>query len=343
MFKNSSKLLFLITLISGTLLTISSNSWLSAWMGLEINLLSFIPLMMNYNNLMNSEASLKYFLTQTLASSILLFSVILMMFSINLNWFYSEFMLTYLMMISSCLLLKMGAAPFHFWFPGVMEGLNWINNFILMTWQKIAPLMLISYLILPKLFSSIIFLSILIGSLGGLNQTSLRKIMAFSSINHLGWMLAAMMFNENLWEFYFYIYSFLSLTILILFDMLKVFHINQTFFIMNNNPLIKFSMFTLLLSLGGLPPFLGFMPKWLVIQTLTMSNNILLMIMMVCLTLITLYYYIRICYTSFLINYWEINWFNKIQLNPLKLFILMTLTFFSMTGMLLVNFSYLLI
>nr|AET13004.1 NADH dehydrogenase subunit 2 [Tipula abdominalis] len=343
MFKNSSKLLFLITLVSGTLITISSNSWLSAWMGLEINLLSFIPLMMNYNNLMTSEASLKYFLTQALASAILLFSVILMLFSINMNWYYSEFTSLYPVMINSCLLLKMGAAPFHFWFPGVMEGLNWTNSFILMTWQKIAPLMLISYFILPNLFTFIIFLSILIGSLGGLNQTSLRKIMAFSSINHLGWMLAAMMSNENLWEFYFYIYTFLSLTILILFDMLKVFHINQTFFIMNNNPLIKFLMFTLLLSLGGLPPFLGFAPKWMVIQFMTMNNNILLMILMVCLTLITLYYYIRICYASFLINYWEINWFNKIQLNPLKLFSLSFLTFLSMTGILLVNFSYLLI
>nr|YP_010392978.1 NADH dehydrogenase subunit 2 [Tipula aestiva]UPX88779.1 NADH dehydrogenase subunit 2 [Tipula aestiva] len=343
MFNNSSKLLFLITLMSGTLITISSNSWLSAWMGLEINLLSFIPFMMNYNNPMASEASLKYFLTQTLASSILLFSVIFMMLSMNMNWHINEFSSIYFLMINSCLLLKMGAAPFHFWFPGVMEGLTWLNNFILMTWQKIAPLMLISYFISYNLFYMTIFLSIFIGSIGGLNQTSLRKIMAFSSINHLGWMLAAMMFNEILWEFYFFIYVFLSLTILILFDTLKIYHINQTFFILNNNPLIKFFMFILLLSLGGLPPFLGFAPKWLVIQSMTLNNNIFLMILMVCLTLITLFYYIRICYASFLINYWEMNWINKIQLNPPKLFLLSFLSFISMTGMLLVNFSYTLI
>nr|UZC78763.1 NADH dehydrogenase subunit 2 [Nephrotoma sp.] len=343
MLKNSSKLLFLITLISGTLITISSNSWLGAWMGLEINLLSFIPLMMNYNNLMSSEASLKYFLTQALASSVLLFSVILMLMSINNNWYYSDFIMMYPLMINSCLLLKMGAAPFHFWFPGVMEGLNWMNGFILMTWQKIAPLMLISYFIIPNLFKMIICLSILIGSIGGLNQTSLRKLMAFSSINHLGWMLAAMLSNENLWEFYFLIYSFLSMTILILFNSLKIFHINQSFFIINNNPLIKFLTFTLFLSLGGLPPFLGFIPKWLVIQYMTMNNDIMLMTFMVCLTLITLFYYIRICYSSFLINYWEINWFNKIQLNTLNLFLLSFLSFISMTGILLVNFSYFLI
>nr|WVH44980.1 NADH dehydrogenase subunit 2 [Tipula legalis] len=342
MFKNSSKLLFLITLISGTFIAISSNSWLSAWMGLEINLLSFIPLMMNYNNLMASEASLKYFLVQALASSVLLFSVILMMFSINMNWYFNEFNSMYLVMINSCLLLKMGAAPFHFWFPGVMEGLNWTNNFILMTWQKIAPLMLISYFIIPSMFILFAFFSVFMGSIGGLNQTSLRKIMAFSSINHLGWMLAAMLSNENLWEFYFTIYTFLSLTILMLLNLLKISHINQTFFIMNNNPLIKFLMLTLLLSLGGLPPFLGFMPKWLVIQYLSMNNNILLMIMMVCLTLITLYYYIRICYASFLMNYWETTWLNKIQLNTLTLRFILFFNFISMTSMMLVNFSYLL-
>lgn len=327
----------------GTLITISSNSWLRAWIGLEINLLSFIPLIINYNNLMASEASLKYFLTQALASTILLFSVILIIFSININWYFQEFILIYPIIINSCLLLKIGAAPFHFWFPGVIEGLNWTNNFILITWQKIAPLILISYFIIPNLFIIIIFFSILIGSLGGLNQTRLRKIIAFSSINHLGWILAAIISNENLWILYFYIYTFLSLTILILFDILKVFHINQIFFIINNNPLIKFIIFILLLSLGGLPPFLGFAPKWLVIQYITINNNILLIIIIVCLTLITLYYYIRICYASFLLNYWENNWFNKIQLNPLKLFILIFLSFISITGILLVNFSYFLI
>lgn len=300
-------------------------------------------MIINYNNLIASEASLKYFLTQALASAILLFSVILIIFSTNINWYLEEFTSIYPIIINSCLLLKIGAAPFHFWFPGVIEGLSWTNNFILITWQKIAPLILISYFIVPNLFYLIIFSSILIGSLGGLNQTSLRKIIAFSSINHLGWILAAIISNENLWEFYFCIYIFLSLTILILFDILKVFHINQTFFIINNNPLVKFLIFTSLLSLGGLPPFLGFAPKWLVIQYITINNNILLIIIIVCLTLVTLYYYIRICYASFLINYWEINWFNKIQLNPLKLFLLLFLSFISITGILLVNFSYFLI
>nr|QUO98725.1 NADH dehydrogenase subunit 2 [Pseudolimnophila brunneinota] len=342
MFKNSTKMLFLFTLISGTLITISSNSWLGAWMGLEINLLSFIPLMINTNNLMSNEASLKYFLTQALASSLLLFSIILLMFITNMNLYFNEEYINYSnLMINSSLLLKTGAAPFHFWFPGVMEGLNWSNNLILMTWQKIGPLMLISYSMnFSMFFILIIVSSVLIGSLGGLNQTSMKKIMAFSSINHLGWMVAAMIFSENLWEIYFIMYSFLSFTLIYLFNTFKLFHINQTFSMLSNYPLIKFSLFMSLLSLGGLPPFLGFFPKWLVIQSLSMNNFIVLMIFMVSLTLITLYFYIRIYYSAVMLNFWETNWLMKNYSNNFNLKMSLFLSFLSMTGLMIINLFY---
>nr|YP_009349753.1 NADH dehydrogenase subunit 2 [Decma fissa]AQM39785.1 NADH dehydrogenase subunit 2 [Decma fissa] len=307
MFKNPSKILFLSTLIMGTLISVSSSSWLGVWMGLEINLLSFIPLMSNTKNILTTEASLKYFLVQAIASSLLLFSLIMMFLMSNMITMVDD--QVFLLMISSALLLKMGAAPFHFWFPGIMEGLNWLNNFILMTWQKIAPLMLLSYVIKMNIFfSTIIVLSITIGSLGGLNQTSLRKLMAYSSINHLGWMIAAMITGENLWELYFLIYTFLSASIIFMFNTFQNFHINQNFLMMNNDPTIKFCLFSLLLSLGGLPPFLGFLPKWLIIQSMAELNNLLIVTLMVITTLITLFYYLRITFTAFLFSYTEIKW-----------------------------------
>nr|YP_004934831.1 NADH dehydrogenase subunit 2 [Trichocera bimacula]AET13095.1 NADH dehydrogenase subunit 2 [Trichocera bimacula] len=343
MFKNSAKLLFFLTLISSTMIVVSSNSWLGAWIGLEINLLSFIPLMINTNNLMTTEASLKYFLTQALASSILLFAILMSMMSMNLisqfnfNQNYSS------VMINSALLLKTGAAPFHFWFPEVMEGLSWMNNLILMTWQKIAPLMLISYCFSINFMSVVIILSVMIGSLSGLNQTSLRKIMAFSSINHLGWLIAAMLMNENMWFMYFCLYSFLSMTIIFTFNMLQIFHINQAFSLKINYPLLKFCLFTSFLSLGGLPPFLGFMPKWLVIQSLVSSNQIFLVVMMVCLTLITLFFYLRICFSAFMLNYTETIWNFKMNYNNLNLSVVMTLSFISIFGLLGVSMFYLII
>nr|UQJ73629.1 NADH dehydrogenase subunit 2 [Pagastia sp. 2XL] len=338
MFKNSYKLLFLITLMSGTLITISSTSWFGAWMGLEINLLSFIPLMMNTNNLLSSEASLKYFLTQALASSILLFAVIF--FFMMSNW-SNPLMENYTnLMICSALLLKSGAAPFHFWFPSVMEGLSWNNSLILMTWQKIAPMVLLSYCLNLNFFFIIIISCILIGSLGGLNQTSLRKLMAFSSINHLGWMVAGMMNSENLWMVYFMFYSFLSFAIIFMFNSFKLFNINQMFGLFNSNSIVKFLMFLSLLSLGGLPPFMGFLPKWLIIESLINLNMFFLLTLMVTFTLITLFFYIRICYAAFLLNHNENNWnFNANYFNK-NYTLSMIFTFISISGLFIVNFLY---
>nr|AMH85383.1 NADH dehydrogenase subunit 2 [Stomoxys calcitrans] len=302
MFNNSSKIMFLIILMMGTLISISANSWLGAWMGLEINLLAFIPLMSD-NKLMSTEASLKYFLTQALASSVFLFAVIL--FLLNSKSINSNYLME--MIIFSSLLLKSGSAPFHFWFPNVMEGLSWVNALILMTWQKIAPLMLISYIIFKPLIIISIILSSLIGALGGLNQTSLRKLMAYSSINHLGWMLAAM-FNSNLWLIYFLFYTFLTFSMVFMFNMFKISYINQLFSLFFFDKNIKFFLFFNLLSLGGLPPFLGFLPKFLVIQSLTLNNQLFILTFMVLMTLITLYFYMRLCYSAFMLNYNENNW-----------------------------------
>nr|YP_010161638.1 NADH dehydrogenase subunit 2 [Flavoperla hatakeyamae]QRH19531.1 NADH dehydrogenase subunit 2 [Flavoperla hatakeyamae] len=311
MINNPSKLLFFLTLMLGSLISISANSWFGAWVGLEINLLSFIPLMTNTSNSMTSEASLKYFLIQALASATLLFVVVFsaLIFSLSSSLQTSNLFINTL--INSTLLLKMGAAPFHFWFPGVMEGLSWMNGLVLMTWQKIAPLMLLSYNFIFNTFVSFIIISsIVIGSLGGLNQTSLRKILAYSSINHLGWLTAALILGENLWNLYFIMYSFLTLTIIVMLNSLKLSRLNQAFSFNSTAPIMKFALFTSFLSLGGLPPFLGFLPKWVIIQSLTELNLKLLVTVMVIMTLITLFYYLRVGFSAFMLSYTQILWTN---------------------------------
>nr|AMH85357.1 NADH dehydrogenase subunit 2 [Marmarodeceia marmorata] len=339
MFNNSSKIIFVSILLTGTMITVSANSWLGAWMGLEINLLSFIPLMSDTNNLMSTEASLKYFLTQALASAVLLFAIILLLMETKTIQMYSNNFSS--MMIVSALLLKSGTAPFHFWFPNVMEGLSWINALILMTWQKIAPLMLISYIMFKPLMMLTIILSTLIGALMGLNQTSLRKLMAYSSINHLGWMLASMYSSENLWLIYFLMYSFLSFTLISFFNLFKTFHLNQLFTLFLNSKILKFSLFFNLLSLGGLPPFLGFFPKWMVIQYMTMNNQLFLLIFMLMMTLIVLYFYIRLCYSAFMLNYFENNWMNMSFFNSLNMKIFTICSFFSSFGLFFISSIYL--
>nr|YP_009001907.1 NADH dehydrogenase subunit 2 [Neochauliodes bowringi]AFB20489.1 NADH dehydrogenase subunit 2 [Neochauliodes bowringi] len=308
MFINSPKIIFISCLILGTLLAISSNSWLGAWMGLEINLLSFIPLMSNLKNILSNESSLKYFLVQALASSILLFSVIL--FFINSSYLVIKYQPLNQLMINSALLLKMGAAPFHFWFPSVMENLSWMNCLILMSWQKLAPLMLISYCLNNKFMYMITLISLTVGAIGGFNQLNLRSLMAYSSISHLGWMLISMIYSEFMWIMYYIFYVILSTIIVLFFQSFSLFFMNQMYS-MNLNPYLKFMMMTNMLSLGGLPPFLGFMPKLMVINLLTSNQMYFMVFIMVMLTLITLFYYLRITYSAFMLMYPSLKWINS--------------------------------
>nr|WHL55130.1 NADH dehydrogenase subunit 2 [Amitermes sp.] len=330
---NSTKVLLLITLVSGMLVSVSSNSWLGAWMGLEINLMSFIPLMSNVKNMYNTEASLKYFIVQVLASATLLFMVVMKTLTEDLFTFESSQYTP--MIICTPLLLKSGAAPFHWWFPGVMEGLSWGNCALLMTVQKAAPLMLMSYLIDINTFTlSIIMASTIVGAIGGLNQTSMRKILTYSSINHTGWMLIALSTSENMWMVYFMIYSMLTLTVVSAIKLSGMSFINQTMMTNKETKLMKFMMFTSLLSLGGLPPFLGFLPKWIVIQAMIANNLTPLATIVVVTSLITLYYYLKISYSSFMILSTEPKWNMKLHKNTsVKNISALTLSSISLMGM----------
>nr|YP_009485869.1 NADH dehydrogenase subunit 2 [Paroster macrosturtensis]AVZ66442.1 NADH dehydrogenase subunit 2 [Paroster macrosturtensis] len=329
------KIVFSSTLFMGTMMTISSQSWLGVWMGLEINLLSFIPLISMKSNSLSSESSIKYFLIQALASSIFLFLLLIIIMKTKMLtdlFYYNKIII---MMMNSTILLKLGAAPFHFWFPEIMEGLSWSNSLILLTWQKIAPMIIISYLMKNLiLISTIIMLSTFIGSIGGLNQINLQKIMAYSSINHIGWMISAFLINNYMWTIYFLIYSTISLTIILMFKKFNLFLMKQIFMTMNKNYLIKFFIMMNFLSLGGLPPFLGFLPKWLIIQNLSTSNFFVVMFMIM-MTLITLFFYLRITYSSMMIYNMELNsniLMNKFSNNKMMINFL---TFISINGLIL--------
>nr|SPP23381.1 NADH dehydrogenase subunit 2 [Archon apollinus] len=313
---NSNKMFFYFILIFSTLISISSNSWLGCWIGLEINLLSFIPLISNSKNLLSSEAALKYFLTQSIASINFLFTILLKM--ILLKNFEINNLIS--IMINSSMLMKMGSAPFHFWFPNIIEGLSWFNCFILMTWQKISPMILLSYYMNNNFIMIIMILNVIIGAIGGINQTSLRKLMSFSSINNLGWMLSALMISENLWLFYLLMYSFLISIMCFFFNMLNIYFINQLF-IMNMNFSIKISFLINFLSLGGLPPFLGFFPKWIIINFLMKYNLNIITFIFIMMSLIMLLYYIRIIYSSIMFNYLKMKWFKIFIKNKLITFI----------------------
>nr|YP_010326999.1 NADH dehydrogenase subunit 2 [Cosmia restituta]UNP54251.1 NADH dehydrogenase subunit 2 [Cosmia restituta] len=331
---NSNKMFFLFILFFSTLISISSNSWFGCWIGLEINLLSFIPLISNSNNLMSTEASLKYFLTQSIASINFLFTILVkmtLMKNFEMNNFIS-------IMMNSSMLMKMGSTPFHFWFPNIIEGLSWFNSFILMTWQKITPMIILSYYLNKNFITIIIIMNIVIGAIGGLNQTSLRKLMAFSSINNLGWMLSSIMISETLWFFYIFMYSFMISIMCFLFYILNMYFINQLF-INNMNFFIKINLLINFLSLGGLPPFVGFFPKWIIINFLINNNMYLMTFTFIMMSLIMLFFYIRISYSAFMFNYLKMKWF-KIFIKNNYFMMINFFSFISLMGMILSTFFF---
>nr|QBS48154.1 NADH dehydrogenase subunit 2 [Pandalus hypsinotus] len=287
MLTHPSRALFTSTLMLGALIAISSPTWFTAWVGLELNLLSFIPIMSSKLNMYAAEAALKYFLIQALGSAtILASSPVLLLFNYSPN-----------LLISVALLLKMGAAPLHLWFPPVMQGIGWGQCIILMTIQKIAPMLLLSYHINSPITEMIFISSILsglAGSIGGLNQTLFRKIMAYSSVNHMAWMLAAISFSTPLWTNYFVIYSIVSFSVVLILLQGQIFHFNQMLTFSLQSPLLQLAMLFSLLSLGGVPPFLGFWPKMMVINELALGGGFVWLSVLLGSALITLYFYLRV-------------------------------------------------
>lgn len=200
----------------------------------------------------------------------------------------------------------------------------------MITWQKISPIILLSYYFHNKFLIIILILNVVIGAIGGLNQSSIRKLIAFSSINNLGWILSSIIIRENLWLFYFCFYTFLNRLLCFIFFLFNIYFINQLF-IINLNNIIKISLIINFLSLGGLPPFIGFFPKWIVINFILKNNFFILSFIFVIIRLIILLYYIRIIYSSIIFNYLKLKWF-KIKIKNNFSFIINFLRIISLLG-----------
>nr|BAH58949.1 NADH dehydrogenase subunit 2 [Notopterus notopterus] len=285
----------------GTTITFASSHWLLAWMGLEINTMAILPLMAKQHHPRAIEAATKYFLTQATAAAMILFA------STMEAWASGEWNIqqisnqTAMTLITLALALKIGLAPLHFWMPEVLQGLDLTTGLILSTWQKLAPFALI-YQISQNMNCTLLVLmgltSTLIGGWGGLNQTQARKIMAYSSIAHLGWMITVLQFLPNLTTLNLTIYILMTSSIFLTLKNTSATKINTMATTWSKTPALTATTMLCLLSLGGLPPLTGFMPKWLILQELTKQNLPLLATLMAMSALLSLFFYLRLCYTT---------------------------------------------
>nr|YP_009467031.1 NADH dehydrogenase subunit 2 [Rhinogobius rubromaculatus]APT69182.1 NADH dehydrogenase subunit 2 [Rhinogobius rubromaculatus] len=282
----------------GTGIATTSSHWLLAWMGLEINTLAIIPLMAQQHHPRAVEATTKYFLTQATAAATLLFA------SITNAWLTGQWDIQLMVhpipttMIIIALALKLGLAPLHTWLPEVLQGLTLTTGLILSTWQKLAPFTLL--LQIPTANQELlIFLGVsstLVGGWGGLNQTQLRKVLAYSSIAHLGWMIIIIQFTPSLTLLALMIYLLMTSSAFLTLKFNDTTNINSLAMSWTKSPIIVASAPLLLLSLGGLPPMTGFLPKWLILQELTKQQLPLTATIAALTALLSLYFYLRLSY-----------------------------------------------
>nr|YP_009258881.1 NADH dehydrogenase subunit 2 [Crossorhombus valderostratus]AID59838.1 NADH dehydrogenase subunit 2 [Crossorhombus valderostratus] len=289
----------LMTLGLGTTLTFASSHWMLAWMGLEINTLAILPLMAQHHHPRAVEAATKYFLTQATAAAALLFASTTNAWMTG-QWGISELSHPAALVIAvMALALKIGLAPVHSWLPEVLQGLDLNTGLILSTWQKLAPFALLTQLQSPVTSTPLLvmgILSTLIGGWGGLNQTQLRKVLAYSSIAHLGWMALVLQFMPSLTILTLFTYFAMTSSVFLLFKTSYSTTVNQLSLSWTKAPVLAAITPLMLLSLGGLPPLTGFMPKWLIMFEMTKNNLIMITTIAALTALLSLYFYLRLSY-----------------------------------------------
>nr|AFP67582.1 NADH dehydrogenase subunit 2 [Pachydactylus wahlbergii] len=291
------------TLSTSTIITMVSHHWLLAWLGLELNTLSILPLIIKPHHPRTTEATTKYFLVQTMAAALILFASTLNAWQTG-NW---DITLTAspiaTTIIMSALLFKMGIAPAHLWYPDIIQGTTLPTALIISTWQKLAPLTLL-YMTIHHMSSTLLLLSgatsVALGSWAGLNQTQTRKIMAFSSIAHMGWLITALTINPHLATLTLLIYLLLTTTMFLTLITTTTKTLQDLGTNWSASPQLFTATTATLMSLGGLPPFTGFTPKLLILKELSLASLPTLGMTLALLSLPSLYFYTRMAYLTIL-------------------------------------------
>nr|QED42711.1 NADH dehydrogenase subunit 2 [Rhipidura superciliaris] len=295
------KLIFITSLLLGTTTVISSNHWILAWAGLEINTLAVLPLISKSHHPRAIEAATKYFLVQAAASALVLFS------SMTNAWHTGQWDITQLthptssLILTAAISMKLGLVPFHFWFPEVLQGSPLTTGLILSTIVKFPPITLLymtHHSLNPGLLTTMAILSVALGGWMGLNQTQIRKILAFSSISHLGWMAIIIMYDPKLTLLNFYLYSMMTAAVFLTLNSIKVLKLTTLMTAWTKSPSLSSIFLLTLLSLAGLPPLTGFLPKWLIIEELTKQGMAPTAMLISLLSLLGLFFYLRLAYCA---------------------------------------------
>ena len=315
--------ILILSSVLGMMIMISSNDLIVFYMGLELQSLAlYVLATFNRDQLKSSEAGLKYFVLSALSSGLLLYGCSLIYgFTGSTNFDLiadqlnsDEYALTFgIVFILVGLAFKISAVPFHMWAPDVYEGSPTSVSLFFAIVPKVAALtVLIRFLYVP-FFNLIdqwqmilVFLSIasmLFGAIAAIGQTNLKRLVAYSSISHIGYALAGLTTasNDGIQNsiIYIVIYIFMNLG---LFSCLLMMKRNNKYYediedlsgLSKNHPLLSLSLLVILFSLAGIPPLAGFFAKFYIFKSVIEQSMYFLAIVGLLSTVIAAFYYLRI-------------------------------------------------
>ena len=315
--------ILILSSVLGMMIMISSNDLIVFYMGLELQSLAlYVLATFNRDQLKSSEAGLKYFVLSALSSGLLLYGCSLIYgftgstnFNIIANQLNStEYAITFgIVFILVGLAFKISAVPFHMWAPDVYEGSPTSVTLFFTMVPKIAALtVFIRFLYVPFLNlidqwqMILIFLSIasmLFGAIAAIGQTNLKRLIAYSSIGHVGYTLAGVATgsNDGIQSSVIYITIYILMN-LGLFSCLLMMKRNNKYFediedlsgLSKNHPLMSLSLLVFLFSLAGIPPLAGFFAKFYIFKSVLEQSMYFLAIGGLLSTVVAAFYYLRI-------------------------------------------------
>jgi NADH-quinone oxidoreductase subunit N len=315
--------ILILSSVLGMMVMISSNDLMVFYMGLELQSLAlYVLATFNRDQLKSSEAGLKYFVLSALSSGLLLYGCSLIYgFSVSTNFNVistqlnsNEYVLTFgIVFILVGLAFKISAVPFHMWAPDVYEGSPTSVTLFFTIVPKIAALtVFIRFLYVPFLNLIdqwqiiIIFLSIasmLFGAIAAISQNNIKRLIAYSSIGHIGYMLAGLATgtNEGIQSSVIYITIYIIIN-LALFSCLLMLKRNNQYYeeiedlsgLSKNHPLLSLSLLIILFSLAGIPPLAGFFAKFYIFKAVLEQSMYFLAIVGLLSTVVAAFYYLRI-------------------------------------------------
>nr|YP_009520497.1 NADH dehydrogenase subunit 2 [Macrosteles quadrimaculatus]AWX90832.1 NADH dehydrogenase subunit 2 [Macrosteles quadrimaculatus] len=316
---NSTNMILLNVMMIGVIMTSSSNSWISMWMGLEMSMISFIPLMGNQNNQMSSESMTKYFIIQSIASTMFLISTISMLIGVNMKME---------LMMKLSMLIKLGLVPFHNWIMMIIEFLSYQSMFILLTIMKIQPMIIMFQLNSNELLTIITMMSMTVSSISALNQSSMRKALGWSSIYNMSIMLTTI--NKLMVSLiYLVIYSMILLMLMSYFMLMKINYMNQLLF-NEFSMMLKINMWINMLSMSGFPLTMGFFIKLIIIQTLIMENQYMIVMFLTLTSILIMMFYTRMTFNSMMTYNYMKKWMMISMNKPMYFLMITNVTLMSM-------------